>query len=580
MYTVRIWSLEQKAGILPMLTLMLFLWSEVASAYRTKHIPSIKKYAKGAVATNGVGCAEAGIEIMKKGGTAVDVALATLFCEGVAMPSTMGLGGGFFMVIYKKNSREVYTLDSRETAPRAATEDMFSGHPELSQSGGLSVAVPGELRGYWEAYKKFGGGVPWKDLPKNAIKQCQSGIFVNAFQEKMMSLSKEALYADPGMRKDFINPITNDTRKEGDYYKRPKLAQTLQIIAREGGEALHNGSLTKAFVKDIQEKGGIITVEDMASYRPKWKKPVHGKYRDMELYSLPTPSSGPLVLYMLNIMEGFLDLVHPFSLTNYQRRAETFKFAYGARTKLGDADYTDVKDILANISCKEYARHIRHKIRDNTTSQDPEYYGAYSGNSEDYGTAQISVLAPNGDAVSVTSSINYIFGAKFLSASTGIILNDSMDDFSSPGETNQFGLPASPSNYIVPGKRPMSSMCPSIILDKNKDVSLVIGGAGGSRITSNVVEVIVNHVWFKMDLVNASDEERIHHQLIPMTLYMENDFLQNRINIVEGLEKIGHNLTFVEPDGFAAVTCIAKNEDRSIVGAYDKRRKGSVAYVY
>ncbi|KAG5877461.1 hypothetical protein JTB14_024994 [Gonioctena quinquepunctata] len=508
MYTGTQCKLEPKAGLIPVLTLVLVLCSEVTNAYVPRSGTNIKKYAKGAVVSNGVGCAEAGVEIMKKGGTAVDVAIATLFCEGIVNPSTMGVGGGFFMVIYKKKSKKVYVLDSRETAPKAATRDMFSGHPELSQTGGLSVAVPGEIRGYWEAYKKFGGGVPWEDLPKSAIKQCQSGIYLNGFEEKVMYNAKEALYSDPELRKIFIDPSTNCTRKEGQYYKRQKLAETLRIVAKEGADALYNGSLTKDFVKDIQDHGGIITLEDMANYRPKWKTPVHGKYHDLELFSAPAPSSGPLLLYMLNILDGFINLEEPFSLTNYQRKAETLKFAYGTRTKMGDPDYTNIQEILANISSKAYASLTRQKIHDTTTSQDPQYYGAYTGNTEDHGTAHVCVLAPNGDAVSVTSSVNHIFGAKFISGSTGIILNDSMDDFSSPGITNVYGLPASPSNFIVPGKRPMSSMAPSIVLDKNNDVSMVVGGAGGSRITSSVMQPLVRPKIMEIILGGGADEHK------------------------------------------------------------------------
>ncbi|KAG5879189.1 hypothetical protein JTB14_032202 [Gonioctena quinquepunctata] len=533
------------------LTLALVLWADVRYAYTLpEEEDDNDDNPKGAVVSNGIGCAEAGTEIMSRGGTAIDVAIATLFCEGV-------------------------------TNPRVGRRLQHANLQEASGKSGLAVAVPGELIGYYNAYKKYGGGVPWADLPTKAIEQCEEGIYVSGFEAKMMESSKDFIFADPGLRETFINPVTNDTHKEGDYYKRPKLAETLRIIAKEGGRALHNGSLTESFVEDIRKKGGIITVADMENYRPMWRKPVQGRFDEIKLYSLPPPSSGALVVFMLNVMEGFLNLSDPHSLTNYQRMAETFKFAYGFRTKMGDAGFTDMEQfqILAKATSKRYASLIRKKINAGKTSQDPHYYGADTKNVEDHGTANICVLAPNGDAVVVTSSINYIYGAKFISQSTGIILNDSMDDFSTPGGTNVYGFPDSPGNYIAPGKRLVSSMSASIILDSNKDVSMVVGGAGGSRIPTSVVQVILNHLGYGMDLEKASNKERIHHQLFPMTLQLEHDFLLKQVNILNALKKIGHNLTITVPDGFVAVTCISKDKN-SIVGTSDKRRNGSVDYVY
>ncbi|XP_074032200.1 uncharacterized protein [Leptinotarsa decemlineata] len=237
------------------------------------------------------------------------------------------------------------------------------------------------------------------------------------------------------------------------------------------------------------------------------------------------------------------------------------------------------RNVLANITSIKYAVEKRKKIFDNRTSQDPLYYGASTENKNDHGTGHICVVAPNGDVVSVTSSINYIFGAKFMSESTGIILNDSMDDFSIPGESNVFGFPSSPTNYIEPGKRPMSSMCPSIILN-NGYVYMVIGGAGGSKIISNVLQVIINRLYYRYNLEDATDEERIHHQLFPMSLQLENMFLRTKPDIVDGFQEIGHELTFSKPDGFAAVTSICRDDYGRLEGVTDKRRGGSVAYLY
>ncbi|CAG9822957.1 unnamed protein product [Phaedon cochleariae] len=535
---------------------------------------------RGAVVANGKGCADVGINIMKKGGNAVDVAIATLLCEGITMPSTMGLGGGFFMSIFDKSSGEVISLDARETAPADAYQDMFSGNSTLARAGGLSVAVPGELRGYWEAYNKYGGGVPWKELFRNPIKQCRFGIYVNKFIAKVMATNRDILYADPAMRSVFINKVTNGTYKEGEYYRNMALAKTLDIIAREGGDALHNGSLTANFVNDIQAKNGIITVEDMNQYSPKWKNPIETTlFNGISMYSFPLPGSGPIVSYIMNILDGFLDSSNHTSVTNYQRLVESLKFGYGARTQLGDDDFVDLDEYLNQLILQSYAEETRGRIFDNITFQDPEYYGAYSGNVEDHGTSHICVLAQNGDAVSVTSSINYVFGAKFMSESTGIILNDSMDDFSLPGETNQFGLPPSPTNYIVPNKRPMSSMTPVIFLDSNREVVMITGGAGGSKIISNVIQVMVNHLLYGMDLKSSIDAIRLHHQLIPMILTFESEFMTQAPNVVEYLQHVGHNITFNAADGFASITAISRDARLGVTGAADRRRLGDVAYI-
>ncbi|RZC37317.1 G glu transpept domain containing protein [Asbolus verrucosus] len=222
---------------------------------------------KGAVVTNGHNCALIGSSILTKGGSAVDAAIASLFCEGVSMPQSMGLGGGFLMTIYIKESGTVATLNARETAPGLATEDMFDGDGSLSSKGGLAVAVPGELRGYWEAYKKYGGKLPWSELVQPTIDLCKNGILVTEYLAKLYSSQQSQLYEDPILRETFINPTTNETYKLNEYVKRPRLAKTLELIAEQGADVLYNGSLTKDFVADIKAKGGIITEQDMNNYK-------------------------------------------------------------------------------------------------------------------------------------------------------------------------------------------------------------------------------------------------------------------------------------------------------------------------
>ncbi|KAG5872870.1 Glutathione hydrolase 1 proenzyme, partial [Gonioctena quinquepunctata] len=539
--------------------------------------------AKGSVVTSGHGCSDIGISIMKKGGNAVDAAIAALFCEGVTMPECMGLGGGFLMTLYNKSTGEVWALNAREAAPGAADESMFVGQSdEASLRGGRAVAVPGELRGYWHLYKKFGGKLPWKDLVQPTIDLCRNGIYVTKVLASRFESRKTLLYKDPVLREMFFNSETNNTYLEGQHFKRLKLARTLEIIADEGGDALNNGSLTKDFIKDIRDKGGIMTEEDMRNYMPKWQKPVRASLMNNHtLFASPLPGSGIILAFILNILSNFIDLKQPNSITTNQRIVESFKFGYGKRTEFGDPDFDNFDGLLANLTSGDYAEAIRQLISDNETSQDPKYYGATTELKEDHGTSHISVLSPEGDAVSVTSTINFIFGAGFASNSTGIILNDDMDDFSSPGKTNGFGLPASPANYIAPGKRPMSSMCPAIILDGNQNVVMVPGGSGGTKITTASSLTIIRHLWFGMDLRSAVNEMRLHHQLFPMQIIFEGDYETKGMDIVNGLEKIGHKYDFKDDYGFAAVASISKNPlTGEVLGVCDDRRPGSVSYVY
>ncbi|KAG8223925.1 hypothetical protein J437_LFUL003732 [Ladona fulva] len=482
------------------------------------------RYKKAAVATNGAPCAQIGKDILLKNGSAVDAAIAALFCEGVTCLQSMGLGGGFFMTIYDRKNRKAISLDARETAPAGATEDMYHGNANLSQYGGLSVAVPGELRGYWEAYKRF-GRLPWKDLVMPSVELCQKGSPVNAYTARLLRYKEEKIKESPTMSEILINPETGKTWEEGQVIKRLALAETLKVIAEEGGDALYNGSLVKSFVDDIRNLGGIITQEDMANYRVNWDEPIHTDLMNGKLtvYSGPPPGSGVL--------------------------------------------------LMKNLTSKEYAVGIRKELSDMKTWQEPEHYGAVLSQPEDHGTAHISIVSPDGDAVSVTSTINLLLGAVARSQSTGIILNDEMDDFSAPNITNAFGIPPSPANFIKPGKRPFSSMCPLIFVNNETgDVRLVIGAAGGSKITTAATLVSIFNLWFNQTIKEAIDSSRIHHQLFPMHLQYEHGFLKQN---VEGLRNIGHKMEKLKSAG-STLTAVAY-DGKELTANSDYRRLGRIA---
>ncbi|XP_063705472.1 glutathione hydrolase 1 proenzyme-like [Culicoides brevitarsis] len=535
-------------------------------------------HGQGGVSANGIECANIGADILRQDGSAVDAAIATLLCDGVSAPQSMGLGGGFFMVIYTKATGNVETLNAREMAPLAATEDMFVNDPSASSQGGLAVAVPGELKGYWEAHRKY-GKLPWKQILEPTIKLCKEGHVVSKTLAEALKSREKRILAEPTMSEIFIDPKTGKTWVEGDLLKRPKLGKSLEIMAAEGADALYskNGSLIKDFIKDIQSLKGIITEEDMLRYEIEWDKPYKSNLRDgLTLYSQPLPGSGVLLTFMLNILSGY-DLKDKDQLTMH-RIIESFKFGYARRSHLGDRAFVEIEDLLSNLTNTDYADSVRSLISDVETFNDYEHYGAnFSYVPDDHGTAHISVLHPNGDAVAATSTINLYFGAGIRSTSTGIILNDEMDDFSTPGTVNEFGVPASPSNYIQPRKRPMSSMVPSVIIDKQGNPRLVVGAAGGTKITTSTLLTILNHLYFNQSLEQAVLSPRVHHQLAPMYVQHERDF---DVDIAKSLELKKHVVKNITGEsGFAAVTAVSRDENGIASAAFDTRRGGSATIV-
>ncbi|XP_029177743.1 glutathione hydrolase 1 proenzyme-like isoform X2 [Nylanderia fulva] len=539
----------------------------------SKFVSSSKmgQYRKGAVSTNGIECAKIGADILQdKNGSAVDAAIGALLCEGVASLHSMGLGGGFFMTIWDAKNKTMDYLDARETAPMAATEDMFDGNAHLAMYGGLAVAVPGELMGYWEAHKKY-GRLPWSELFEPAIKLCETGSLINDYLAGYLVSKEPMIRNESSLAKILINPNTGRVWIAGDRIKRPQLAKTLKLIAQHGVDIFYRGNITDNLVREITSFKGIITKEDFAAYRAIWKKPISLKMGNLTFYSAPPPGSGAILMLILNILHRVL----PANNENiiWQRIVETFKWAYARRTELGDPDFVDgIDSILANLTSADFAEIIKGKIKDDRTSQDPRDYGAVTETPEDSGTAHVSVLAPDGSAVSVTSTINQVFGAMIRSESTGIIFNDEMDDFSSPNITNGFGLPPSPANFIRPGKRPLSSMCPTIVVDQNNNVRLVIGAAGGTKITSSVAISMALHLLSNYNIKEAIDARRLHHQLFPMNVENEKYFCPDTLNY---LNKVGHNITTYSGIG-SAITAVSK-ENGLLTANSDYRRQGSVA---
>eukprot|EP00058_Branchiostoma_floridae_P026464 XP_002611955.1 hypothetical protein BRAFLDRAFT_91839 [Branchiostoma floridae] len=399
-----------------------------------------------------------------------------------------------------------------------ATENMYQRNFTLSTLGGLAVAVPGEIRAFWEAHQRY-GKLPWKDLFQPAIQLAEEGVCIagslaGAIEEKTVDMKRPW----SGLCDVFCDE-NNNVLGKNQIMKRPQLAETLRAVADGGADAFYTGDIARNLAKDIQDAGGIITEQDFRDYVAEVTSPLNITLAGgLTVLSPPPPSSGAVLSLILNILDGYqfspssVDDTDNQILT-YHRIVEAFKFAYAKRTELGDPNFVDIAELIRNMTSDDYAESLRRKITDDTT-HDYRYYGPSFVLPEDGGTSHVSVLAPNGDAVSVTSTVNLFFGSKLRSRSTGVILNNLMDDFSSPNLTNYFGVPPSPANFIRPGKRMMSSMNPVVVVDGNGDVRLVTGASGGTKITTATAYVLMHHLWFGLDIGPAVETPRLHHQAV------------------------------------------------------------------
>lgn len=409
---------------------------------------------------------------------------------------------------------------------------MFVGDKNKSSlEGGLSIAVPGELKGMWELHKKY-GKLPWKNIFQPVIELCRNGHEVTEYLATVLRMQEKAIFETPSLREIFVNPKTNQIWNAGDKLKREALADTMEVIANEGADTVYAmGTIGRQLLDDIKSFGGILTEDDFAEYKVKWVKSVETTLKHGEkLYTFPLTGSGALLIFTMNLIKEY-DLKQ--DVLSWHRIMEAYKLAYARRSDLADPDFVESAAALqANLTSLEYAKEIR-KLIDDTKTHNIEYYGGHFATPEDHGTAQISILAPNGDAISVTGTINYILGS-LRRSKTGIILNDEMDDFSTPGLENIYGIPPSPNNYIVPGKRPMSSMAPSIIVKPDGNVGMVIGSAGGSKITTAIANTIILHYYMKSkaSLWEMFSSKRLHHQLLPNVISYEPGFDPK---ILEGL---------------------------------------------
>jgi gamma-glutamyltranspeptidase / glutathione hydrolase / leukotriene-C4 hydrolase len=479
-------------------------------------------------------------------------------------------------MLIRTGSGESRVFDFREVAPASASPEMFKSDPKLSKTTGTSVAVPGEIRGLYDAHIKF-GRLPWFELFEPNIHLAEEGFLVTKTLYAMVSKFKGSFSRSPAMRETYLD-AAGLPKAVGQTIRRPALAETLRSIARDGPNVFYSGYIADALVEEINRQGGRITKKDFEDYRTIEIEAVHGKYRDFNLLTVGSPASGQILIEALNILNGF-DLGNPSQgsddvLKRTHLIIETMKFAYASRMKLGDPAFVDIHEIIRKLESPKFAAKLRGMISPNATHP-PAYYMDVFDEVKDHGTTHVSVLDSEGMGVSSTCTVNLEFGSKMMDPVTGIILNNEMDDFSIPGQPNQFSIPPSPSNYPEPGKRPVSSATP-VIFEKNGRVMLIAGGTGGSRIISSTLLALVNAIDLQESPIAAISSPRYHHQLVPNVLIAEHDVNSELASRLGGL---GHEVHVMAPGLYYSSVQMIKKDPISgrILAAADPRKDGGTS---
>ena len=521
--------------------------------------------------------ARIGVEFLDRGGNAVDAAVAVGFALAVTYPRAGNIGGGGFMVIHLAGNRDS-TIDYRETAPAAATPTMFldaqgNPDPKKSRDSGLSVGVPGTVAGLAMAEQKYGSGkFTLADLIAPAINLAQQGFPVSGDLADSLPDARERVARWPSSADIFFNG--GQPLREGDRLLQPDLADTLRAIAERGPAAFYQGEVAEKIAAAVRAAGGVMTAKDLSDYRAIERPAVRGSYRGYDVVSMPPPSSGGVALIeMLNILEGY-------DLGKLGRGAEAFhleieamKRAYADRaTFMGDP--ATVKIPVAGLIAKKYADTLRAGVTDKATPAAdirPGKPAEYEGRN----TTHFSVIDRDGNAVSNTYTLNFSYGLGLVADGTGVLLNNELDDFTAkPGAANAYGLVGTnDSNLPGPGKRPLSSMTPTIVLKDGKPF-LVTGSPGGSRIITAVLQVIVNVIDFHQGIAEAVSAPRLHNQWQPDQTYVETGFDPA---VLDALKTRGHKIVATEPHTSANSIEVTKD---GYVGAADTRTRGAAAAGY
>ncbi|KAK1836423.1 gamma-glutamyltransferase [Podospora conica] len=531
------------------------------------------KPASGAVTSGDASCSRIGMDMIRRGGTAADAAIATGFCLGVTVPDLTGIGGGGFALIRAAGSRNFSFVDFRETAPAAATEDMYKGREQDSVFGGLAVGIPGELRGLQYLHEKH-GRLPWKMLVMPSVKLARDGFAVGGYFGMSMATlsSNKFLFTDPNWAVDFAPNGT--LAVTGQVITRKRYAATLENIAKHGPEAFYKGRMAEQTVKAVRGSGGIMSMDDLAGYSVLLRTTSEIRYRDYRVVSTSAPSGGPVVLSALKVVEGYADFGHPTSRNlSTHRLDEALRFAYGQRTKLGDPAFVSgIEAYQESIISDSTAINTRAKISDEHTLPMEVYNPDALEVLPTPGTSHLVAADGSGMVVSLTSTVNTGFGSQLMVPESGIILNNEMNDFSIPGTGNFFGYEPSPNNFVRPGKRPQSSMTPVIVENfLTGELVLALGGQGGSRIISSVMQVLWHLLDRGQNCSSAVETPRFHDQLQPNQALFPWVYDNSTVAFMQSR---GHNVTWISWIQ-SAVHAVCRGQDGRFEVAGDPGQVGS-----
>lgn len=529
----------------------------------------------GMVASRSALASQVGSDILQAGGNAVDAAVATAFALAVTYPSAGNLGGGGFMVIRLADG-SVYAQDARETAPQAASRDMFldsdgNVNRGLSTNSLLASGVPGTVAGLLDALERF-GSMDRRAVMAPAIKLAAEGFLLDDDLAAQFSRNLERFAEYPSSMAVFSRD--GAAYEAGERWRQPELAASLERIAEQGREGFYKGETADLIVSAMQANGGLITHEDLERYQAVWREPVHATYRGYDIWSMPAPSSGGILLaQMLNMLEPYdLGQLGRDSAAGIHLLVEAQRRAYADRAEyLGDPDYVEVPAYI--LSSKAYARQ-RFADFDPQRASNSDDIEPGRWDDESPETTHFSVLDQHGNAVSLTTTLNLMYGNKFVVPGAGFLLNNEMDDFSSrPDTPNVYGLIGREANAIEPGKRMLSSMTPTIV-SRDGAAYLVTGSPGGSTIINTVLQVIINIIDHGMGIEAAVSSPRIHHQWLPNIIRYEDGAISE--NTAAELRALGHIGITRSPFSIGDANSILLGED-FIEGMADPRNAGGVA---
>jgi gamma-glutamyltranspeptidase/glutathione hydrolase len=524
--------------------------------------------------------ARIGVDILKRGGNAVDAAVAVGLALAVTLPRAGNLGGGGFMLVYLAGPKKSVAIDYRETAPSDTPRDVFldaagQASPAKSRNTGLAVGVPGTIAGLALAWRAYGSGkFSFAELAAPAVALARDGILVEEDLADTLPQAAARLGRWPATARIFMRPDGAPLGR-GDRLVQTDLATALEAIGRDGERAFYEGQIAEKIVASVRAAGGRMTLDDLKSYRAIERRPLHGSYRGHEIVSMPPPSSGGVhLIELLNVLEGFpLAELGANSAATIHLLAEAMKRAYADRAAyLGDPDQVSIP-VNALIS-KAYAARLRESISTERARPSKEIEPLDPAPYESDQTTHFSIVDNDGNAVANTYTLNFSYGLGLVAEGTGILLNNELDDFAArPGAPNAYGLTGGAANAPAPRKRPLSSMAPTMAF-RDGELELVTGSPGGSRIITIVAEIILDLVDFGLNLAEATAAVRIHHQGSPDELQVERGL---PVDTIRPLEALGHRV--VAHDAWGSAQSIAR-AGGLLLGAADTRQRGPVAAGY